>query len=671
MALTDSQSARQSATIAENAAAEAKSYSDLAQKAKDFSDEAKVSADEAAASAELAASAQADAELASNAAQTSATAAQASANSAALSANDAAIASNVYLSLSDAQTAITAGTIPLNGLFSYNSSNGNNYIDQGQNVSGVATPTGKSYPSASFVTSLSADQSHLRQSIGVMVYSKFDNINNYYVVATGVNAGQVLPTSSQPTVLNKFPVYPGQSFTISSPNFNSNYFAIALSVDGLVTSATLGLVTLSGSGSTRTFSVPAGSQARFAFMNVVISSGGFDITNTVSVVVNYVNYIGGIAIKDDYARTSLIPDSLTLVSDNSPQLYNSGSNITGSYVVATGSNQGNIGSSSGTVLTYFPVLAGGTYEVYATNFNTSYFAITLKTDNLVTGTTLGLVTLSGSGASRTFTVPSNSAATYAFMNVVIPGGSFDIRTGLVISGPTKKAKAISSFGLYDETARQLISGIQSPLRGKSWVVIGDSITEHNFRTNKNYQDYVSSNVGGMSIYNYGISGSGYYGRSDVASTVTQNPDYITVFFGTNDWGQVNNSKPLGNFLDNNTTTISGCINICLLGLITKFYNKKIAVLTPLPRANNWGSNAAPNAVGYTLEQLVFMIQKHAGHYSIPCLDLYHDSNLPVYTTDGNAFYFTYPGGSSPDGLHPNDAGHIVIAAKVQAFLESN
>ncbi|MDI3148981.1 SGNH/GDSL hydrolase family protein [Serratia nevei] len=154
MALTDSQSARQSATIAENAAAEAKSYSDLAQKAKDFSDEAKVSADDAAASAELAASAQSDAELASNTAQTSATAAQASANSAALSANDAAIASNVYLSLSDAQTAITAGTIPLNGLFSYNSPNGNNYIDQGQNVSGVATPTGKSYPSSDYVISV-------------------------------------------------------------------------------------------------------------------------------------------------------------------------------------------------------------------------------------------------------------------------------------------------------------------------------------------------------------------------------------------------------------------------------------------------------------------------------------------------------------------------------------
>jgi len=137
-------------------------------------------------------------------------------------------------------------------------------------------------------------------------------------------------------------------------------------------------------------------------------------------------------------------------------------------------------------------------------------------------------------------------------------------------------------------------------------------------------------------------GNGYHDRSGVANTVSQSPDYVTVFFGTNDWGQVRNSKPLGAFLDTGTATISGCINTCLLGVITKFYSTRIAVFTPLPREKSWGSNAQPNVVGYTLEQLASLIKRYADHYSIPCLDLYHSSNLPVYTAAGNAFYFTAP-----------------------------
>ncbi|MBL3522892.1 hypothetical protein IM876_09470 [Serratia plymuthica] len=52
MALTDSQSSKQSASIAENAAAEAKSYADLASKSEDFSNQAEQSALEASESAD-------------------------------------------------------------------------------------------------------------------------------------------------------------------------------------------------------------------------------------------------------------------------------------------------------------------------------------------------------------------------------------------------------------------------------------------------------------------------------------------------------------------------------------------------------------------------------------------------------------------------------------------
>jgi lysophospholipase L1-like esterase len=542
-----------------------------------------------------------------------------------------------------------------------------------RNESGVAKFI-NSDPSKRFVEHVNNSVVNLNQRVGIKLYDQSMNVRDYYVVAGGVDAGKIKKTTTAPTIVTYYPVEPGKTYIIELPDFRLDYFAITLKVDSNVTGDTLGLLKLSGTGSVRNFTVPIDSPATFAFMNVMITNGGFDITQNVSVQVDVIKQVDGINIYDQYARENMLVDSMSLVDDMGGELYNSENNNSNYFVRALGANTGNIESSSGTVLNIFPVSAGKTYTISASSFNTNYFAITLKTDGLATGTTIGLVTLSGAGATRSFSVPADSPAKYAFMNVYLLGPAWDIRPTLSIIGPVQKMSALKSYGLVDTRARELIVEIQgernSPIKGRSWAVVGDSITAKNFRTNKNYHEYISDNVGGMSVYNYGISGTGYYGRSGVADTITETPDYLTVFFGTNDWGLIDNNKPLGSFLDIGTATISGCINTCLLDLSTKFFSKKIAVFTPLPRLENWGSNAAPNAVGYTLEQLSELITRYAAHYSIPCLDLYHVANLPVYVPAANSYYFTYPGGSAPDGLHPNDAGHIVMAAKIQAFLES-
>ncbi|HIE4801208.1 TPA: SGNH/GDSL hydrolase family protein [Serratia marcescens] len=534
----------------------------------------------------------------------------------------------------------------------------------------------KSVGLAVFVNSLPSSRSviDINQALGIQLYDRQKNINGYYVVAGGVNAGKLLPTTSAPTVVAVFPVIPGQTYNVSSSDFRTDYFAMTLKENEWVTGETLGLVKLTGEGSVRQFTVPADSTAKFAFMNVVITTGGFDISHSVSVKFDFLSHYRGIQVVDAYARNRLIDDSVSLVEEDGGQLYSEANNRTGYFVRALGEDAGKIQTSPGTALTFFPISAGKTYIISASDFNKNFFAVTLKADNQLIGPTLGLVTLAGSGGSRAFTVPADSTAAFAFMNVVIPNGSWDITNELVVSGPQNKVVKLKDYGIIDVTARKLIKQLESTQRsvltGKSIAVGGDSITAKNFRTKKNYHEYISDNVGGMTIYNYGISGSGYYDRYDLANSIAEVPDYITLFFGTNDWGMVNNAKPLGTFGDTGTVTISGCINTCMIGVITKFFNKKIGVITPLPRANNWGSNAVPNAAGYTLEQLVSMIQRYADHYSLPCLDLYHESNLPVYTDAGNRYYFTYPGGTEPDGLHPNDEGHIVMAAKIQAFLET-
>lgn len=143
MSLTNTASAALSATVAENAAAEAKSYAQTAGMAEDFSNQAQASA-EAAAAAE---SSSIDAATSAAASETSSAEAAAVA---ALAAQNATITANIYPTLADAQAAITAGTIPPNALFNVAVPAGSTpprFADQYQNVAGVATPTGVSYPS--------------------------------------------------------------------------------------------------------------------------------------------------------------------------------------------------------------------------------------------------------------------------------------------------------------------------------------------------------------------------------------------------------------------------------------------------------------------------------------------------------------------------------------------
>jgi hypothetical protein len=58
--------------------------------------------------------------------------------------------------------------------------------------------------------------------------------------------------------------------------------------------------------------------------------------------------------------------------------------------------------------------------------------------------------------------------------------------GLVVYGDALRIQKIKNFGLYDETAHRHIAELgasmanNSVLHGKSWVVVGDSITEKNF-----------------------------------------------------------------------------------------------------------------------------------------------------------------------------------------------
>ena len=211
----------------------------------------------------------------------------------------------------------------------------------------------------------------------------------------------------------------------------------------------------------------------------------------------------------------------------------------------------------------------------------------------------------------------------------------------------------------------------SKWENKIWNVIGDSITEHNVKTTKNYQDYVKDKVTGLTINNYGVSGTGWFTPSGSGGTdqifnringMAANADLITVFAGTNDVASVGKTFVLGSYGDTDqNTSFYGAVDYTIKQLVAKYPTKTIAVFTPLQRdlaSTTFGTVTEANMIA-----AVDAIIKVAGRYSIPVLDLYRFGNMYPWNA-------SFKPAMMPDGLHPNDAGHVVLADKILAFLNT-
>lgn len=362
--------------------------------------------------------------------------------------------------------------------------------------------------------------------------------------------------------------------------------------------------------------------------------------------------------------------------------------VNGYYIVTSPSDDryGQLAANATSAIRAIPIIGGETYTVYADSVTGGRFYLGWSESNSIANakqtTPANIIHTADANTKKVIAPPD---ANYLFVNTLLGFLSFDIRLSLWVNkgdelskGVKKRVVAVDEKYFYDELAHEKINNLQSsfsPLKGKKWVVIGDSITAKTFRSNQNYHDFVAESVGGMTVYNYGISGSGYNDRHGVASTITEtNIDLITIALGVNDYSKQTASEPilLGNFLDTGTTTISGCINTLITSLLAKYQTgAKMVIFTPLPTKGQYGYKEKPSSsYSYSFVELVDMIKKYAEHYSLPCLDLYRQSNLQPWLPSADALYFTAPNNTTPDGLHPNDAGHERISTKIKAFLES-
>ena len=205
------------------------------------------------------------------------------------------------------------------------------------------------------------------------------------------------------------------------------------------------------------------------------------------------------------------------------------------------------------------------------------------------------------------------------------------------------------------------------LKGLTINFLGDSITEGCGTTggDKVFHCIIKEKCGLKHAYNYGVSGT-RIARQVVPSMTTRydytfelrsdimnkNADAVVVFGGTNDFGH--GDAPFGDIESEDIYTFCGAVNSLINKLKRDFPNGKIIFMTPLHRITEM-TPSEPD--GKILEDYVEAIRTICKKHSIPVIDLFAIN--PLDCEDKTLV---------PDGLHPNDAGHSVMAEVIAEKL---
>ncbi len=201
--------------------------------------------------------------------------------------------------------------------------------------------------------------------------------------------------------------------------------------------------------------------------------------------------------------------------------------------------------------------------------------------------------------------------------------------------------------------------------------LGDSITQgvgcH--RSESCFTERIAAQTGALTR-NYGIGGTRIARQQKPSATPRHDQDFngrvdamasdadvVVVFGGTNDYGH--GDADFGDFSDRTVDTFFGALHVLYTQLLEKYPAAQIVVLTPLHR----GNETNPNKNGKTLPDYVAAIRRVAEYYSLPVLDLWATYGVQPAVPVMKETYM-------PDGLHPNDAGHALLAKRIISFLKA-
>lgn len=219
--------------------------------------------------------------------------------------------------------------------------------------------------------------------------------------------------------------------------------------------------------------------------------------------------------------------------------------------------------------------------------------------------------------------------------------------------------------LNTQTKQQLIEEIQkvtagvvvSKWAGKKANFLGDSITSA-----AKYLNSLEQLIAFSEVRNYGAIGSKIAAESEGDTScfaeryknMDGDADLVCVFGGINDFWH--GTAPLGTMDDREKTTFYGALHVLFSGLLNKYSNSKIFVITP-NRTDISGQGTK------TMEQIIKAITEVANYYCIPIFDLYN-----VY--GWNPIIPVLKSKYIPDGVHPSDDGGVWIAERLFYFLDN-
>ena len=213
------------------------------------------------------------------------------------------------------------------------------------------------------------------------------------------------------------------------------------------------------------------------------------------------------------------------------------------------------------------------------------------------------------------------------------------------------------------------------LQNKIVLFLGDSITEGYgvSEPTKRYADIAAKELGATAV-NYGVSGTRIarqhafnpderHDRDFImrAEQMQRKADLIVVFGGTNDYAH--GDAPFGCFADRTPMTFYGALHTLYTYLSEAFVGVPVVVITPLHRTNEDNGQVTRSNDYRPLKDYVDAIREVAEYYSFPVLDFFAASGIQPNVEIIKQTYV-------PDGLHPNDAGHAIMAKKLVSFLKA-
>lgn len=298
----------------------------------------------------------------------------------------------------------------------------------------------------------------------------------------------------------------------------------------------------------------------------------------------------------------------------------------------------------------------------------------IKTGGAESSTTAG---------DHTFTVPANTS--YVGVNIYK-----DLESGfeLYINGTRVKVdlgdrREIGWLKLNAEQKQSVANAQYARFADYKTLFIGDSITEFNWRAQKNWVRYVTEWLGITNYTNGGMSGTGLRRPSggnpnwlEKFPTYDEGYDMVLIMGDMNDWSHQDfNEANLGQYGDSTTDTFYGTLKVYLDMVLAKYPLAKIGWITSTPR-NQLVDNTTTDYLhgkNSIFERANQAIKEVCNGYCIPVLELYHEANLYPWIAANNQEYFTADtaGSYQPDAIHPNSKGHQIMAYKIKDFITRN